>query len=259
MTARRLRAVIFDVDGTLAETERDGHRRAFNLAFRDHGLPYEWGVEEYGELLAVTGGRRRLAGYLAERGLPHADGLAQVLHRTKTAYYTDWLRDGPIVARPGVPELMAGLREGGVRLAVATTGRRQWVSVLLERLFHGIAFAATVTGDDVTRLKPHPEVYDRALRELRIEAPDAVAVEDSPPGLAAATAAGLTCLVVTSAYHRDMPFPGAAAVVPGYLARDMADPHPHPRPPDALTAGITVDALRNLHATTPTHPSIRRS
>ncbi|GAB1640793.1 HAD-IA family hydrolase [Krasilnikovia sp. MM14-A1259] len=242
MTASGLRAVIFDVDGTLAETERDGHRRAFNRAFRDHGLPYEWGVPEYGRLLAVTGGRRRLAGYLAGQGVPDSEPLARELHRTKTAHYTAWLHDGPLLARPGVPELLAELHERGVPVAVATTGRRAWVTVLLARLFGDVTFAAVITGDDVSRLKPDPEVYQLALHELGIGARDAVAVEDSPPGLAAATAAGLCCLVVTSAYHRHLPFPGAAAVVPGYQRGDMVDSD------GPLAAGVTVDALRRLHS-----------
>jgi hypothetical protein len=129
---RPLRAVIFDVDGTLAETERDGHRQAFNLAFRDHGLPFHWDVAEYGRLLAVTGGRYRLAWYLAEQGLSDPAGAARVLHRTKTAHFAAWLRSGPLFPRPGVHELLTGLRDQGVPVAIATTGRREWVSILLK-------------------------------------------------------------------------------------------------------------------------------
>jgi HAD superfamily hydrolase (TIGR01509 family) len=239
-----LRAVVFDVDGTLAETERDGHRRAFNRAFRDHGLPFHWDVAEYGRLLAVTGGRYRLAWYLAEQGLSDPAGAARVLHQTKTAHFADWLRTGSLCPRPGVHELLTELRDRGVRLAIATTGRREWVSVLLGRLFDDIGFAAVVTGDDVAELKPDPEAYLRALAELGVEARDAVAVEDSPPGLAAAIAAGIPCLVVASEYHRKMQFPGAAAVVPGYRAADLSGV----AVPGIFAGGVTADALRRLHA-----------
>ncbi|MEU7907567.1 HAD-IA family hydrolase [Actinoplanes sp. NPDC049118] len=242
---RRLRAVIFDVDGTLAETERDGHRRAFNLAFRDHGLPFHWDVAEYGRLLAVTGGRYRLAWYLAEQGLSDPAGAARVLHRTKTVHFAAWLRAGPLCPRPGVHELLTELQDRGVSVAIATTGRREWVTILLKRLFDDIVFAAVVTGDDVAELKPEPEAYLRALSALGIGARDALAVEDSPPGLAAATAAGIPCLVVASEYHRDMQFPGAAAVVPGYRATDLSDVVV----PDILAGGVTTDALRRLHST----------
>ncbi|MET8154420.1 HAD-IA family hydrolase [Actinoplanes sp. NPDC049668] len=236
--------MIFDVDGTLAETERDGHRQAFNLAFRDHGLPFHWDVAEYGRLLAVTGGRYRLAWYLAEQGLSDPAGAARVLHRTKTAHFAAWLHAGPLFPRPGVHELLAGLRDQGVPVAIATTGRREWVSILLKRLFDDIGFAAVVTGDDVAELKPDPEVYLRALSRLDVDAREAVAVEDSPPGLAAATAAGITCLVVASEYHLDMPFPGAAAVLPGYLATDLPDAGT----PGVFGDGVTADALRRLHS-----------
>jgi len=241
---RRLRAVVFDVDGTLAETERDGHRRAFNLAFHDHGLPFNWDVAEYGRLLAVTGGRYRLAWYLAEQGLSDPAGAARVLHRTKTAHFAAWLRTGALCPRPGVHELLVGLRDRGVSVAIATTGRREWVSILLRRLFDDIGFAAVVTGDDVAELKPHPEAYLRALADLGVDARAAVAVEDSPPGLAAAIAAGIPCLVVASEYHRKMQFPGAAAVVPGYRATDLSGAPV----PGLFAGGVTADALRRLHA-----------
>jgi HAD superfamily hydrolase (TIGR01509 family) len=251
----RLRAVIFDVDGTLAETERDGHRPAFNQAFRDHGLPYQWSVAEYGTLLATTGGRRRLARYLAEYG--HADDaepLARSLHEAKTRYFLEWIRTGPVRARPGALELMRQLIRAEVKVAVATTGSRAWVQPLLARLFADIDFGTVITGDDVARLKPDPEVYLRALRKLGLSAADAIAVEDSPPGLAAASAAGLPCLVVTSAYTREDGFPSAAAIVPGYLALNMFDTPV----PEYLDSGVTVGALARLHASAASTWSGRR-
>lgn len=249
----QLRAVIFDVDGTLAETERDGHRRAFNDAFREFALPYQWSVSEYGRLLRVTGGRRRLALYLGEHGYPDAEAqhLARDLHELKTQLFLRWVRGAMIQARPGVRGLMKDLQNENIAIAVATTGSRAWVNPLLDRLFGGVTFDCIVTGDDVTELKPAPEVYLKALSGLGLSARDAVAVEDSPPGLAAAVGAGLPCLVVTSAYTRGQHFPGAAAVVPGYLPID----HLHAPSPAYLRQGVTVPALVRLQAARATRPA----
>jgi HAD superfamily hydrolase (TIGR01509 family) len=247
--ARGLRAVIFDVDGTLAETERDGHRVAFNLAFRDHGLPYRWGAAEYGLLLRTPGGRQRLVRYLTGHGHPgpEARELAQALHQAKTAHFLAWIRGSGVRPRPGVHALLRDLRDHGVTVGVATTGSRAWVLPLLARLFGDIGFAAVVTGGDVTRLKPDPQAYLLACHRLRVDPADAVAVEDSPPGLAAAIGAGLRCLVVTSDCTRTGEFPGAAAIVPGYLATDLSGV----TVPGCLRSGVTALALRRLHMTAP--------
>lgn len=217
-----LSAVIFDVDGTLADTERDGHRPAFNRAFADHGLDYRWDVPTYGRLLAVTGGRRRIEGYLAEQGHPDPAGLAPALHRAKTEHFVRWVESGPVQSRPGVQALMTDLHRQRVRLAVATTGSRAWVLPLLERLFGLALFDVVVTGDDVERLKPAPEAYRRALDRLDLPQTQTLAVEDSAPGLAAARAAGLRCLVVANDYTRDADFAGAAAVLDDFTGLDTA-------------------------------------
>lgn len=244
-----MRAVIFDVDGTLAETERDGHRLAFNQAFAAHGLPYRWSVEEYGELLSTTGGRRRLARYLASKGHPgDLDSLAGQIHKTKTELFAAWVERGEDVRpRPGVGELLEGLRRSGTAAAVASTGRSDWVVPLLKRLFPGDPFEVVVTGDDVERLKPDPEAYLVALARLGVTAAEALAVEDSPPGLAAAEAAGIACLVVASEYNRGGSFPGAAAIVRGYLASE-ADGAADPAAAECLQGGVTAEALSCLHA-----------
>jgi HAD superfamily hydrolase (TIGR01509 family) len=215
--APQLRAVIFDVDGTLADTERDGHRPAFNAAFAEHGLDIEWGVAEYGHLLAVTGGSRRIAADLRARGFGDETAeLAARVHRTKTDLFTDRVTSGAIVARPGLPDLVADLATAGIRLAVATTGRRSWVEPLIDRLLAEHPVEVVVTGDDVAELKPDPEVYLRALAGLGLPAADALAVEDSAVGLHAATAAGLATVVVAGGYTAEQDFAGAAAVLPGY-------------------------------------------
>jgi HAD superfamily hydrolase (TIGR01509 family) len=220
----RWAAVVFDVDGTLADSERDGHRVAFNAAFAAHGLPYHWDVDEYGQLLGVTGGRRRLAGFLEDRGYdaPAAAALAARLHRDKTVRMREFAGRGAIAPRPGVRELLGELTSAGVTLAVATTGTREWVEPLLTGLFGADLFAVVVTGSDVPALKPDPAAYTEALRGLGVPAARALAVEDSANGLHAAVAAGLGCVVVTNEYTRDQDFGGAAAVYPGF-AECLAD------------------------------------
>jgi HAD superfamily hydrolase (TIGR01509 family) len=213
-------AVVFDVDGTLVDSEPGGHRVAFNAAFAASGLPYRWGVAEYGRLLAITGGRRRLAAYLEGRGYSRleAAALAARLHRDKTSRMREFIGRGAIRPRPGVPELLRELSAAGVTLAVATTGARDWVEPLLEQLFGGDMFALTLTGTEVRALKPDPAVYTEALRRLAVPAERALAVEDSANGLRAALAAGLRCVVVTNDYTSGQEFSGAAAVYPGFGA-----------------------------------------
>ena len=226
----RWKAVVFDVDGTLVDSERDGHRIAFNAALAAAGLPYEWDVAEYGRLLTITGGRRRLAAFLESRGHDpdEAAALAAQLHRDKTERMRTLVSDGEISPRPGVRELLGDLAAAGVTLAVATTGSREWVEPLLSGLFGDDLFAVVVTGSEIPVLKPDPAVYTDVLGRIGIPAARALAVEDSANGLRAALGAGLECVIVTNEYTQDQDFSGAAAVYPGFAAcrADQAGPLP---------------------------------
>ncbi len=245
-----LSAVVFDVDGTLVDSERDGHRVAFNRAFADFGLPYRWDEDVYGLLLRVTGGQRRIDGYLADQGVAEDERarLAPALHRHKTQLLQRMIGEGALEPRPGVVRLLSELADAGCRLAVATTGSRGWVDHLLERLIPGIDFEVVVTGDEVAGRKPDPEAYVVALDRLGTTTADTLAVEDSYEGLAAAKAAGLACVVVTNGYTAGHDLTAADLVLDGFgdperPARVTAD-----RRGTGCAGVIDVDTLRRLTA-----------
>ena len=247
----RLEAVVLDVDGTLVDSERDGHRVAFNRAFEEAGLSDRWDVDLYGELLEITGGKRRLRAYFERRGLPEdeREELSARLHARKTEIFTEMARGGENEAGPGVGELLDELHGAGVRVAVATTGSREWVDPLLDRLFGLERFEVIVGGDEVPERKPDPGAHRMAVEGLGVTAAAAPAVEDSAVGLQAAKAAGLACVVVVNDYTRAQDF-GAADLVldgcggaPGAPAAALADPHGlDPR------GRLDVETLRRLVA-----------
>ena len=248
----KLQALLWDVDGTLAETERDGHRVAFNRAFEDAGLAWRWSVPRYGELLAVTGGRERLLHDMAARSdapVLHAEreALARALHQRKNAVYAEIVAAGGVRLRPGVPELLDECRQRGLRMAVTTTTSRTNVEALLRaHLGPGWAgaFAALVCGEDVERKKPDPEVFTIALRQLGINPLDGLAIEDSPGGVAAARAAGVPVVVTRSAYFETATVEGAVAIGPGLGQRSGWRPA---APESAGPERITLDDLAGWH------------
>jgi beta-phosphoglucomutase-like phosphatase (HAD superfamily) len=216
-----LKALLFDVDGTLADTERDGHRPAFNAAFREFGLNWDWDVDLYGRLLAVTGGKERIRFYVdsfrpAEARPADFDDLVVELHRAKTRHYTRLLADGGIPLRPGVRRLLDETREAGLTLAVATTTTPENVTALLR---HSLAedgpawFNLIAAGDIVPAKKPAPDIYLWALERLGLAPEECLAFEDSDNGLRAALGAGLRTVVTVNDYTRDHDFSGALAVL----------------------------------------------
>lgn len=243
-----LQAVVFDVDGTLVDSERDGHRVAFNRAFDEAGLPFHWHVDLYGELLHVTGGARRTAAYLAQQGIAPAESrrLAKRLHARKTEIFVDLVGRGTLRPRPGVARLLDDLKRSDIRLAIATTGTATWVHPLLDSLFGLDRFETVITSNEAPALKPDPDAYQMALERLGVTAAGAVAVEDSRNGLLAAKAAGIRCAMVVNGYTRNQALDEADLVLDGFglagaPARVLTDPYSL-RPRELLD----VETLRRL-------------
>jgi HAD superfamily hydrolase (TIGR01509 family) len=244
----RLQALIFDVDGTLAETE-EMHRAAFNAAFKHAGLDWKWDRRLYGRLLKIAGGKERIRYFITTyfRIAPSADLelLITDLHRKKTTIYADMIADGKLGLRVGVREVIEGARSQGLRLAIATTTSRPNVDALL-RTTLGIDgtkyFEVIAAGDCVANKKPSPEIYLQVLKTLDLKGAACLAIEDTEIGLRAARMASIPTLVTVSRYSRGQDFEGAVAAVSALT--DFAVPRSRKAP---HSAGDLLTALRELH------------
>ena len=216
-----IKALIFDCDGVLVDTERDAHRVGFNRAFKEFGIDAEWDVELYGKLLLVAGGKERMRAYFDEYGWPQgADtdeaktDLILKLHLKKTEITSDLVSDLPV--RPGILRIIDEAIEAGVKLGVCTTSNPKFIDAVLD-LFGAerkAKFDFVHAGDVVAKKKPAPDIYLLALETLGLPANECMVIEDSRNGLRAALGAGLPTLVTTSTYTVEEDFTGAAKVVP---------------------------------------------
>ena len=241
--------LVFDCDGVLADTERDGHLPAFNETFEHFGLPVRWSEDEYAEKLRIGGGKERMASLFADPRFVRAaripedeDARKDLLarwHKTKTAAFKRLVSEGRIPPRPGISRIMSAALGAGWTVAVASTSAEESVRAVLENAV-GKQVAARIpvfAGDVVPAKKPDPAIYRLAVSRLSLDPADVLVVEDSRNGLLAATGAGLACLVTVNGYTRDEDFTEAVLVV-----SELGDPG---RPP--------VQVLANRSRATPGH------
>ena len=221
-----LKVLLFDVDGTLADTERLGHRPAYNRAFKKLGLPFRWGPKLYRKLLSQPGGQERLLHYLkryrpelgAHAPAAEADTQAWVrlVHELKSRYFRRMVRRGAMPLRPGVARLMREARNADLRIAIVTSASRATLKPLLR---HSLGpelmkeIELFVCGEDVQQKKPAPDLYFTALARMDVAARDCIAIEDSAMGLAAATAAGIATIITSNDYTSHEEFEHALLVL----------------------------------------------
>ena len=216
-----MKALIFDCDGVLVDTERDGHRAAFNQAFALQGLKVQWSVELYAELLKVAGGKERMRHYFDMHQWPQQvgdkDQFIKELHLDKTELFMRVIESGQLPVRPGVKRLVDEAIAAGVKLAVCSTSNEKAVKAVVHHLLgkeREAKFDAILAGDVVSRKKPNPEIYNLAKERLGIAGEECVVVEDSRNGLLAAHSAGMNCIITTSTSTTEEDFSEADRVVP---------------------------------------------
>lgn len=221
-----VKAIIFDVDGTLAETE-EIHRQAFNRAFKNFNLPWYWNQELYADLLNTTGGKERMTTYLrAYRNEPTDQAQIAEIHNAKTVIYGELIASGSAQLRPGIASLIADSAKNNVQVAVATTTNRPNVDSLTMACFGQPAnevFAVIAAGDEVEHKKPAPDVFDLSVSRLGLDPSECVGLEDSRNGLLSCMRAHVRCIVSPGTYTLGSDFSEAAAVVDCFSDIDSID------------------------------------
>lgn len=215
-----LKAVIFDQDGVIADTERDGHRVAFNQAFKEVNLNIGWDVTTYGDLLKVGGGKERMRHYFVSKGLDKdiedIDTLIKELHKRKTEIFMEIIEKGQINLRSGVKRLIKESHNAGLKLAVCSTSNERAVHTLIRTLLGEEAyrwFDVILAGDVVKAKKPDPEIYNLAQKRLGLLPEECIVIEDNRNGLLAARRAGMECIVTVNDYTKKEDFSEASLVV----------------------------------------------
>ena len=216
-----LRALIFDCDGVLVDTEKDGHRIAFNRAFAKKGLTIEWDVPLYGELLKIAGGKERMRHYFEKHGWPvgikDTDAFIKDLHKSKTDQFMEIISSGQLPLRPGIKRIIDEAIANCVLLAVYSTSNESAVNLIVEKLLgpeRKEQFVAILAGDVVARKKPDPEIYTLAQKTLKVQPGECMVIEDSLNGLQAAKAAGMYCVITMNDYTEGENFANADLIVP---------------------------------------------
>jgi HAD superfamily hydrolase (TIGR01509 family) len=217
----KIKALIFDCDGVLVDTERDGHRVSFNRAFKAKGLNIKWDVPLYGKLLEIAGGKERMKCYFDENGWPEnvedKEAFIKELHKLKTDLFMQIIESGELPLRPGVARLVDEAIAKKIKLAVCSTSNERAVNLVVEKMLgekRKSHFNAILAGDVVSKKKPDPEIYNLALKKLGLKPNECVVIEDSRNGQLAAKAAGMHCIVTTNGYTENEDFSEAELVVP---------------------------------------------
>lgn len=201
-----IKAVFFDQDGVIIDTERDGHRVSFNMTFKEFGFTDEWDVEYYHELLQIAGGKERMKHHWKTKGFSkplteeEIDNLVKEMHKRKTALFVELIETGKLPLRPGIHRFMKEAMEAGLQIAVCTTSNEKAAKAVTEKALADIKFDLVLAGDVVQNKKPDPEIYNLALSKLGLKPEEVFVVEDSKNGVKAAKAAGLKTIVTTNHY-----------------------------------------------------------
>jgi len=202
----KIKAVLFDQDGVIIDTERDGHRVSFNLTFKEFGFTDEWSVEYYHELLQIAGGKERMKHHWKTRGFSkplteeEIDNLVKEMHKRKTALFVELIETGKLPLRPGIHRFMKEAMDAGIKIGVCTTSNEQAAKAITEKILSDIKFELVLAGDVVKNKKPDPEIYNLALTKLGLKPDEAMVVEDSKNGVKASKAAGIKTIVTTNSY-----------------------------------------------------------
>ncbi len=215
-----MEALIFDCDGVLVDTERDGHRVAFNMAFKEMGIPVEWSIQEYKELVKVAGGKERMEFYFDKFGWPKKffdkEKLIIDLHSQKTKFFMQLIETGKLPLRSGVMRIVDEAIAAGIKLAICSTSNEKSVNLIVKKLLgedRKTQFNGIFAGDVVSRKKPDPEIYNLCASKLNLNPRNCFVIEDNRNGLLAAKAAGFNCIVTTNDYTKQEDFSEADIVV----------------------------------------------
>jgi HAD superfamily hydrolase (TIGR01509 family) len=202
----KIKAIFFDQDGVIIDTERDGHRVAFNMTFKEFGFTDEWSVDYYHELLQIAGGKERMKHHLQTKGFSkpippeQVDDLIKDMHKRKTATFVELIESGKLPLRPGIHRFMKEAMDQGLLLGVCTTSNEQAARAITEKILSDIKFDIVLAGDVVSKKKPDPEIYNLALSRTGLKPDEVIIVEDSKNGVVAGKAAGAKVIVTTNSY-----------------------------------------------------------
>lgn len=202
----KIKAIFFDQDGVIIDTERDGHRVSFNETFKEFGYDVEWDVDYYHELLQIPGGKERMKYHLQKRGFgkpvaeEEVDDLIKALHKRKTTLFIELIESGKLPLRPGIHRFMQEGMAAGLVLGVCTTSNERAAHAIAYNILEDVQFEFVLAGDIVSKKKPDPEIYNLALEKTGLKPEECLVIEDSHNGVLAGKAAGMHVVATTNHY-----------------------------------------------------------